>query len=103
MAAVALATLLPIGTASDVDARGPSDGTCQERLFEEDGRDLAPTAWSSRPARVEATLDALPSGFTESIVFSTGLENPTNIEFAADGRVFVAQKNGDLKVYDSLG
>ena len=36
------------------------------------------------------------------VVFSTGLANPTNIEFAADGRVFVAQKNGDLKVHDNV-
>ncbi len=44
---------------------------------------------------------ALPSGFTESVVFS-GLTNPTNIEFAADGRVFVAEKSGIIKVYDNL-
>ena len=42
-----------------------------------------------------------PTGFTESIVFS-GLTNPINIEFAADGRVFVAEKSGIIKVYDNL-
>jgi len=44
---------------------------------------------------------ALPSGFAESIVFS-GLTNPTNIEFAADGRIFVAEKSGVIKVYDNV-
>ncbi len=32
----------------------------------------------------------------------SGLANPTNIEFAADGRVLVAEKSGAIKVYDSL-
>ncbi|MGY0232458.1 PQQ-dependent sugar dehydrogenase [Longispora urticae] len=48
-----------------------------------------------------ATAAGLPSGFVEQTVF-TGLNQPTNIEFAPDGRIFVAQKNGVIKVYDSL-
>ena len=43
----------------------------------------------------------LPSGFQESIVFS-GLTNPTALRFAPDGRVFVAEKSGVIKVFDSL-
>ncbi|WP_018353576.1 PQQ-dependent sugar dehydrogenase [Longispora albida] len=43
----------------------------------------------------------LPTGFAEQIVFS-GLNQPTNMEFAPDGRIFVAQKNGVVKVFDSL-
>jgi uncharacterized repeat protein (TIGR01451 family) len=46
-------------------------------------------------------LGALPSGFQESTVFS-GLDHPTVIRFAPDGRVFVAQKNGIIKVFDSI-
>ena len=42
---------------------------------------------------------ALPSGFQESTVYS-GLTNPTAIEFASDGRVFVAEKRGVIKVFD---
>jgi glucose/arabinose dehydrogenase/PKD repeat protein len=44
----------------------------------------------------------LPTGFTESVVW-TGLTNPTNIEFApvADGRIFVAEKSGIIKVFDN--
>ncbi|MEX1073179.1 MAG: NPCBM/NEW2 domain-containing protein [Chloroflexota bacterium] len=43
----------------------------------------------------------LPSGFSESIAFS-GLTNPTVVRFSADGRVFVAEKSGLIKVFDSL-
>ena len=39
--------------------------------------------------------------FQETTVFS-GLWFPSAIEFAADGRVFVAQKDGMIKVFDSL-
>jgi uncharacterized repeat protein (TIGR01451 family) len=44
---------------------------------------------------------ALPTGFQETTVF-VGLTNPTAIEFAADGRVFVAEKGGRVKVFDGL-
>ncbi|WP_412539824.1 PQQ-dependent sugar dehydrogenase [Longispora sp. K20-0274] len=50
------------------------------------------------PARAGSVL---PPGFVEQTVF-TGLNAPTNIEFAADGRIFVAQKGGVIKVFDSL-
>ena len=43
----------------------------------------------------------LPAGFTESIVFS-GLTNPTAIRFSPDGRVFVTEKSGLIKVFASL-
>jgi glucose/arabinose dehydrogenase/regulation of enolase protein 1 (concanavalin A-like superfamily) len=43
----------------------------------------------------------LPAGFQEEMVF-TGLSNPTAIEFASDGRIFVAEKRGIIKVFDSL-
>jgi len=42
-----------------------------------------------------------PLGFSEQTVFS-GLTNPTTVRFAADGRVFVAEKSGLIKVFDSL-
>jgi glucose/arabinose dehydrogenase len=53
---------------------------------------------STGPAAQAATL---PAGFQESTVIS-GLANPTVVRFAADGRVFVAEKRGVVKVYDSL-
>ena len=48
-----------------------------------------------------ARAAALPAGFQETVVFS-GLVNPTNVQFAADGRVFVAEKRGTIKVFDNL-
>jgi hypothetical protein len=39
----------------------------------------------------------LPSGFSESIVAS-GLSNPTSMEFAPDGRLFICQQAGQLRV-----
>ena len=48
-----------------------------------------------------ANAGTLPSGFQESTVFS-GLTNPTNVEFSQDGRVFVAEKSGLIKVFDGL-
>ncbi|MFF5230958.1 PQQ-dependent sugar dehydrogenase [Dactylosporangium sp. NPDC000521] len=53
-------------------------------------------------SRRDATAaTAVPSGFQEQIVFS-GLDHPTSARFAADGRVFVAQKNGVVVVFDNL-
>ncbi|WP_283136775.1 LamG-like jellyroll fold domain-containing protein [Rhizohabitans arisaemae] len=44
---------------------------------------------------------ALPAGFAKQVVFS-GLVQPVNVEFSSDGRVFVAEKRGIVKVFDSL-
>jgi Glucose / Sorbosone dehydrogenase len=43
----------------------------------------------------------LPPGFQEEVVFG-GLVNPTVVRFSPDGRVFVAEKSGLVKVFDSL-
>jgi len=48
-----------------------------------------------------AAAATLPAGFQEEIVFS-GLTNPTAVRFANDGRVFVAEKSGIVKVFDNL-
>jgi len=40
-------------------------------------------------------------GFEEFKVFA-GLEQPTVIQFASDGRVFIAEKSGIIKVFDDL-
>src|SRR4030095_779129 len=38
----------------------------------------------------------LPAGFTETLV--TGFANPTAMEIAPDGRIFVCQQGGSLRV-----
>jgi glucose/arabinose dehydrogenase len=48
-----------------------------------------------------AVATTLPSGFQEQIVFS-GLTQPTDLEFSPDGRIFVAEKGGRIKVFDDL-
>jgi glucose/arabinose dehydrogenase len=54
---------------------------------------------ASAPA-TEAAATPLP-GFQDNTVFS-GLTNPTQVRFASDGRVFVAEKSGLVKVFDNL-
>jgi glucose/arabinose dehydrogenase len=44
-----------------------------------------------------ASAATLPTGFTESLVAS-GLSSPTTMAFAPDGRLFVAQQGGQLRV-----
>ncbi|SDH54650.1 Glucose/arabinose dehydrogenase, beta-propeller fold [Actinokineospora alba] len=44
---------------------------------------------------------ALPTGFSEQVVVS-GLVQPMAVEFSPDGRVFVAEKSGLVKVFDGL-
>ena len=61
---------------------------------------LAPSG-APPPAAERADAATLPSGFSESVVFS-GLTEPTVVRFAADGRVFVAEKSGVIKVFDNL-
>jgi glucose/arabinose dehydrogenase len=44
---------------------------------------------------------AVPSGFADTVAIS-GLTQPTDVAFAPDGRVFIAEKSGLIKVFDSL-
>jgi glucose/arabinose dehydrogenase/PKD repeat protein len=48
-----------------------------------------------------ATAQTLPAGFQDVPVVS-GLTNPTAMAFSADGRVFVAEKSGLVKVFNGL-
>ncbi len=55
------------------------------------------------PLSIPEPVTAAPvdDNFVDSIVLS-GFTNPTAIEFASDGRIFVAEKSGIIKVFDSL-
>ena len=67
------------------------------------GARAGPEPGSSHRAVTSTPIDAavaIPAGFTEQVVF-TGLTRPTKVVFSPDGRVFIAQKNGQIKVYDS--
>src|SRR4051812_24747291 len=54
-------------------------------------------------AQTGATIEAAaaPTGFDDRTVL-TGLVHPTVIQFAGDGSIFVAEKRGTIKVFDSL-
>ena len=43
----------------------------------------------------------VPEGFEDSVALS-GLSEPISVRFASDGRVFVAEKSGLIKVFDDL-
>ena len=60
-------------------------------------------AWVTSLAGLSRAADAsvLPSGFRDTVVLS-GMTNPTVAQFAPDGRIFVGQKNGVIKVFSSL-
>jgi len=53
------------------------------------------------PASAAPAVGASFPGFTVSEAF-TGLTNPVATRFSSDGRVFVAEKSGLIKVFDSL-
>ncbi|MEO5964884.1 MAG: PQQ-dependent sugar dehydrogenase, partial [Candidatus Limnocylindrales bacterium] len=86
---------------SHTDAAAPGGGTpspkqCQKGIL----GSKAPTK-AACARTVTSLATALPAGFQESVVWS-GLVNPTAVRFAADGRVFIAEKSGTVKVFDSL-
>src|SRR4051794_17155454 len=58
------------------------------------GRAFRPSSGSLEP---RALLTTLPAGFVE-VPVATGLVAPTAFDFAPDGRVFVAQQTGQLRV-----
>src|SRR5215831_7548508 len=62
---------------------------------------LSGAALVSQAGPGPAGASTLPGGFRDSVVLS-GLTNPTVLQFAPDGRIFVGQKNGVIKVFQSL-
>ena len=60
-----------------------------------------PEGTGSLGGRPIPTPGVLP-GFHESIVGFSGLFQPTSINFAPDGRVFITEKRGIIAAYDSV-
>jgi hypothetical protein len=69
------------------------------------GRDPKDRPMLGKDASAEsgATIEAavVPTGFEDRAVLS-GLVHPSVIQFAPDGRIFVAEKRGTIKVFDNL-
>ena len=87
LAIVVVIALLPV-SASAV-ARPGDRGEVLGRAT----RSTAPTS--------PAAVAAVPTGFTDSAVWS-GLTLPTAIAFGPGGKVFVGEKGGIVKVFDSI-
>ncbi len=96
---VAGSTFAP-GAATPALAAKPDPEPCQQGFLGPE----APVVEAECETAIEGAPELasqLPSGFRETVVWS-GLNNPTTIRFAADGRVFVAEKSGVIKVFESL-
>jgi glucose/arabinose dehydrogenase len=52
-------------------------------------------------AAASASAANPPPGFTDTPIF-TNIDQPTSFRFGPEGRVFVAEKTGDILVYESL-
>jgi glucose/arabinose dehydrogenase len=100
VAAVALAgTLLQPIAGRPTAAAQPGSTSCPVAFLSSSAQSDTTTCQAASPQ--VATAGTVPAGFHESVVWS-GLVNPTAIRFAADGRVFVAEKSGTIKIFDNL-
>src|SRR5437868_5489544 len=51
------------------------------------------------PLALQHTQAGPPAGFQTSLLVGTGLDNPTGFGIAPDGRVFILQQGGQIKIY----
>ncbi len=65
------------------------------------GLPVAPRDGGGALATPAADAQTLPTGFQDTAVIA-GLTDPTVVRFAPDGRIFVAEKGGRIKVFDGL-
>jgi glucose/arabinose dehydrogenase len=61
-------------------------------------RDLA----GNQMAQVSWSFTTATPGFQDVLLPQVGLDSPTVIQFASDGRIFVAEKSGRIYFYDSI-
>jgi glucose/arabinose dehydrogenase len=62
---------------------------------------VTPAGPAAAAPRAPAAPTAVPTGFGDRVAIG-GLTQPTAVAFAPDGRVFVAEKSGIVKSFDSL-
>jgi glucose/arabinose dehydrogenase len=110
LAALALSAVFAVGgpllpplsprsaAAAQPPAQQPPSVKCAAAFMARASQQAQP---SCRTAAEVTTPGIVPDGFHETVVWSN-LVNPTAIAFAGDGRVFVAEKSGTIKVFDSL-
>src|SRR5262245_46673317 len=81
-----------------VAAKPPTAPTCQHNML---GKSKPTESTCAAVGTAPQTATALNGNFTESVALS-GFVNPTNVAFASDGRVFVTEKSGVIKVFQNL-
>jgi glucose/arabinose dehydrogenase len=95
-------TAIEGATPSAARAGQPPAAQCQQRFLDSAaGSQAADPCTTTSGTEATVFADLVPAGFQESTVWS-GLVNPTAVRFAADGRVFVAEKSGVIKIFDDL-
>jgi glucose/arabinose dehydrogenase len=92
-AALLLAALAVAAPAASVSGREPTE----PRFLSESSAGGPNTTQSLTLAPNAVTV----TGFSDTVVLS-GLDNPTAVRFASDGRIFVAEKSGLIKVFSSI-
>jgi glucose/arabinose dehydrogenase/plastocyanin len=94
------AALTPAATAGTGGDAGATSSPAPLRPLKQRG-DLFGERSTAAATRAAAGAELLPAGFQESVVID-GLTEPMAVSFASDGRVFVAEKSGLIKVFDDL-
>jgi glucose/arabinose dehydrogenase len=94
-----LALLVALGVA--LLSAAPVSAVSAAPPGEERGGEVLGRATRSAAPTSPAVAAAVPGGFSDVAVWS-GLTLPTAIAFASGGKVFVGEKGGIVKVFDSL-
>jgi glucose/arabinose dehydrogenase len=82
-----------------IEKTGITSGSCTNEFFGADPIYL--TVKSCQVNVASPAVPALPAGFQE-VIFASGLIEPTALRFAQDGRIYVTEKRGVVKVFNSL-
>ncbi len=97
-AVVVLTGLLPVTAALPVAAADPAPA---HQFLSDDAAGATGSSGSPAKAPAFATASNTLNGFSDVNVW-TGLTLPISLRFASDGRVFVAEKSGIIKVFDNI-
>ena len=94
-AGAAVLVVASLWTSIAVAPAAAADPTAPAPFLGEQGVDGSGGTTKAAPRRLA------PTGFQDTVVFN-GLTNPISMRFSPDGRVFVAEKSGLIKVFASL-
>ncbi len=98
MAATSLATVAQASDGGRLDSAGDGQADREQQADRSGRSTLANRGVASARAGEAAEL---PEGFRDKAVL-LGLDEPTNLAFAPDGKVFVTEKGGTIQVFDSI-